>query len=673
MTKIIRQLLDFARRAGREGAPTICASSRGRPSRCSRPLGGQERRGARARSLAARRPRSSGRREGPAGAHQPRRQRRSRRCPREARSISIRPERARRPRTKSGGEATTSACDVTDQGAGISEETMPAHLRAVLHDEARRRRHRARPLGVLRHRARARRLDRRGERARAREQILDLLAARVRARGARMSGRVLVVDDDRGMCELLETGLKRRGFTVTTRTTADEALGGLGRGGLRRRRDRSQHAGHERDRAVRAGRRRIAPTCRSSSSPRSAAWRRRSRRSAPARTTSSPSRSSSTCSRSRSNRAVQHRALREEVKRLRARGRRVAHASTRFSARARRCKKVYDLLERVADSDATRAHHRRERHRQGGRRARAPQARAAATAGPFVAVNCAAMPEALLESELFGHARGAFTDAKAARSGLFVQANGGTLFLDEIGDMPLGLQPKLLRALQERCVRPVGGDGEVPFDARIIAATNRDLGDPRSKSAASARISTIASTSSTSSCRRSARAASDVLLLAQHFVEQFRRACVEARARACRAPAAEKLLAYAWPGNVRELQNCIERAVALTRFDQHHGRGSAREDPQLPELARLRRERRPVGARPDGRGRAALHLARVWKRWAGTRPWRRACSASIARRCTGSSNNTAQPRSAETVVGADRATTREPSPSGATLRVSRAS
>ncbi len=155
-------------------------------------------------------------------------------------------------------------------------------------------------------------------------------------------------------------------------------------------------------------------------------------------------------------------------------------------------RQVYDLLERVADSDASvfltgetgtgkelvaRALHRR------GRR----------SAGPFVAVNCAAMPETLLESELFGHARGAFTDARGARTGLFLQANGGTLFLDEIGDLPASLQPKLLRALQERTVRPVGEDTEVPFDVRLITATNRDL-ESAVEERASARTSTSAST-----------------------------------------------------------------------------------------------------------------------------------------------------------------------------------
>jgi two-component system, NtrC family, response regulator AtoC len=185
--------------------------------------------------------------------------------------------------------------------------------------------------------------------------------------------------------------------------------------------------------------------------------------------------------------------------------------------------------------------------------------------GPFVAVNCAAMPETLLESELFGHSRGAFTDAKDARPGLFMEANGGTLLLDEIGDMPIGLQPKLLRVLQERRVRPVGGRSEHAVDVRIIAATNRDLEtaveEGRFREDLFFRINVVHIELPPLRSRTA-----DILPLAQHFLEQLAPR-VAKDARSLTPAAAEKLLSYSWPGNVRELQNCIERAVTLTRFD----------------------------------------------------------------------------------------------------------
>jgi two-component system response regulator HydG len=169
----------------------------------------------------------------------------------------------------------------------------------------------------------------------------------------------------------------------------------------------------------------------------------------------------------------------------------------------------------------------------------------------------------LLESELFGHARGAFTDARAARTGLFLQADGGTLLLDEIGDMPLSLQPKLLRALQERTVRPVGGDAEVPFDVRIIATTNRDLRalveESRFREDLYFRVNVIHVELPPLRSR-----GGDVLVLAQHFV-QVHAARAGKSVTGISPAAAERLLAYPWPGNVRELQNCIERAIAITR------------------------------------------------------------------------------------------------------------
>jgi transcriptional regulator with PAS, ATPase and Fis domain len=174
------------------------------------------------------------------------------------------------------------------------------------------------------------------------------------------------------------------------------------------------------------------------------------------------------------------------------------------------------------------------------------------------------MPETLLESELFGHVRGAFTDARSDRAGLFVQASGGTLFLDEIGDMPLGMQAKLLRALQERKARPVGGDREIPFDVRIVAATNRDLdsavAEQRFREDLYFRINVIQIAVPPLRTR-----GNDVLLLAQSFVERFA-ARTGKRVTGLGTAVAERLLSYSWPGNVRELENAIERAVAVTRF-----------------------------------------------------------------------------------------------------------
>ena len=264
-------------------------------------------------------------------------------------------------------------------------------------------------------------------------------------------------------------------------------------------------------------------------------------------------------------RAVQHRLLREEVKRLRRlvgddgalRG-----ADRREPGHAARCdgsSSAWSTRTRPCSSPGRAARARSSSPRRS-------IATAAGSDGPFVAINCAAMPEQLLESELFGHVRGAFTDARAARTGLFVQANGGTLFLDEIGELPLALQPKLLRALQERTVRPIGGNDEVPFDVRVVAATNRDLEsaveEKRFREDLYFRINVIHVEMPPLRAR-----GGDVLLLAQHFLVHY-----AAKARKAvtglSSEAAERLLAYAWPGNVRELQNCVERAVALTRYEE---------------------------------------------------------------------------------------------------------
>ncbi|MEN8729447.1 MAG: sigma-54 dependent transcriptional regulator [Desulfuromonadales bacterium] len=227
---------------------------------------------------------------------------------------------------------------------------------------------------------------------------------------------------------------------------------------------------------------------------------------------------------------------------------------------------VFEMVRRVAPTEASvlitgesgtgkeliaRAIH------QGGPRSRAP----------FVAINCAAIPANLLESELFGHVRGAFTGAVRDHSGKFQQAHGGTLFLDEVGEMPLELQPKLLRVLQEMEVEPLGGRART-VDVRIIAATNQDvehaLEEGRFREDLFYRLAVIPI-----EMPPLRRRAEDVPLLVRHFLERFSRGNppdISDQALAC-------MMAYPWPGNVRELQNAVERLVVLSHgetIERHH-------------------------------------------------------------------------------------------------------
>jgi DNA-binding NtrC family response regulator len=181
--------------------------------------------------------------------------------------------------------------------------------------------------------------------------------------------------------------------------------------------------------------------------------------------------------------------------------------------------------------------------------------------GPFVSINCGALPDSLLESELFGNVKGAFTDARQSRKGLFEAAHGGTLFLDEVGETSQSMQVKLLRALQERRIRRVGGTDEVEVDVRVIAATNVPLEDlvrqKRFREDLFYRLQVIPIQTPPLRERRE-----DIPLLAQHFLERFARQMGKAVVRIS-DEAVEFLQRYAWPGNVRELENVIERAVAL--------------------------------------------------------------------------------------------------------------
>jgi len=182
--------------------------------------------------------------------------------------------------------------------------------------------------------------------------------------------------------------------------------------------------------------------------------------------------------------------------------------------------------------------------------------------GPFVAINCAALPESIIESELFGHEKGAFTGAVASRKGRFELADGGTIFLDEVGELPLAVQAKLLRVLQERVFDRVGGDRPVKTDARVLAATNRDLEagikDGSFREDLYWRLNVFPICLPPLRARRS-----DIMLLADYFAEKHARAHGK-EIRRISSPAIDLLVSYHWPGNVRELENCIERAVILS-------------------------------------------------------------------------------------------------------------
>jgi DNA-binding NtrC family response regulator len=373
--------------------------------------------------------------------------------------------------------------------------------------------------------------------------------------------RVLVVDDEPEMCDLLVSALSRRGFEVTTRTAADQAFALLadqdfdviitdlqmkGMNGLEL---------CERVTLNRPDIPVVVMTAFGSLETAIAAIRVGAYDFVTKPLDLEPLRLAL-------ERAVRHRALTREVVRLRQTVREARRFEELIGSSAA-MGAVYDLIERVAPVDAT-VLITGESGTGKEMAARAIHRRSKRQAGPFVALNCAAMPEALLESELFGHQKGAFTDARRERAGLFLEASGGTLFLDEVGELPHSLQAKLLRALQERMVRPVGADREVPFDARILAATNRDLEaaveEHRFREDLYYRINVVRLPLPPLRAR-----GGDILLLAQHFLDHFRR-MFDKPVDGLAPGAAEKLMTYSWPGNVRELANCIEQAVALTRF-----------------------------------------------------------------------------------------------------------
>jgi two-component system response regulator HydG len=260
------------------------------------------------------------------------------------------------------------------------------------------------------------------------------------------------------------------------------------------------------------------------------------------------------------DRALGERHLREQVRRLEQAKVPPIESVGAFVGKSRVMRSVYDLIRRIAPSSTTTVISgesgtgkelvARALHELSG------------VPGKFVAINCAAMPGELLESELFGHVRGAFTDAKLDRAGLLEQAAHGTLLLDEIGELPLDMQPKLLRVLQERTVRRIGGNESVPVTARIITATNRDLEEEveakRFREDLFYRLNVVQIHIPPLRAR-----GSDILLLAEHFIKKFASRSGKGVA-SISAEAQRKLATYDWPGNVRQLENAIESAIAIT-------------------------------------------------------------------------------------------------------------
>ncbi len=259
---------------------------------------------------------------------------------------------------------------------------------------------------------------------------------------------------------------------------------------------------------------------------------------------------------------------------------------------------VYEMIGQVATSDAT-VLIRGESGTGKELIAQAVHYGSHRSEGPFVRVNCAALPEALIESELFGHEKGAFTGAIQKRMGRFERASAGTIFLDEIGDLPASVQVRLLRVLQEREFERVGGTEVLATDVRVVAATNRelekDMEEGRFRTDLYYRLNVFPIHVPPLRDRRT-----DITLLADHFIEKYNERHSRSIVRLS-TPAIDLLMAYHWPGNVRELENAIERAVLVADDDVIHARllppslqmahaGDRRSGPLNAQLEALEKE-----------------------------------------------------------------------------------
>ncbi|MEJ2098010.1 MAG: sigma-54 dependent transcriptional regulator [Deltaproteobacteria bacterium] len=378
-----------------------------------------------------------------------------------------------------------------------------------------------------------------------------------------MKGREMIVDDDKAMCEMLEDDLKRRNFQVTWHTTAESAFADLKEAdfdvvladihlpGM---------TGIELCERICSNRPDIPVIAITGFGNLETAVA--SIRAGAYDFVTKPI--DTDLLEMALDRAVSHRALQEKVKVLS----RTPARPQQFGSllgESPSMQKLFSQMSHVADTDISilllgesgtgkelvaQTLHRKSKRGQ----------------KPFVAVNCSALPETLLESELFGHKKGAYTDATTDRKGLFQEAQGGTLFLDEVGEMPLMLQPKLLRALEAHAIRPVGGNSEIAIDVRIIAATNQDI--ERAVEAGRFREDLFYRLNVMQIEVPPLRSrGTDILLLADHFVKQYAQR-FNKRITGISDNAAQRLMDYVWHGNVRELRNAMERAVALTRFEK---------------------------------------------------------------------------------------------------------